>query len=137
MIKVFVNGCFDILHRGHIELLNYAKEQGDYLLVALDSDRRVKVNKGLDRPINTLSNRSLVLANLKPVDQVAAFDTDQELRDIIKNYRPDIMIVGSDWRGRTVVGAEYSKSVIFFDRIENESTTNTIENYINRRHLHR
>lgn len=135
MKKVFVNGCFDLLHKGHIELLNYAKNQGDYLLVGLDSDERIKSKKGYDRPINNINNRLVVLSNLKSVDQVEVFDSDSELSDLVKKYEPDIMIVGSDWKGQTVIGSEYAKSIIFFDRIENESTTNIIENYINRRHL--
>jgi D-beta-D-heptose 7-phosphate kinase/D-beta-D-heptose 1-phosphate adenosyltransferase len=137
MTRVFVNGCFDLLHIGHLELLNYAREQGDYLLVAIDSDTRVSSNKGPDRPINSERNRAAVLKNFRAVDEVKIFSSDQELIDIIKNYQPDIMIVGSDWRNRPVIGSQYSKSLMFFDRIGNESSTKTIESYLNRRHLHR
>jgi D-beta-D-heptose 7-phosphate kinase/D-beta-D-heptose 1-phosphate adenosyltransferase len=135
-MKVFVNGTFDILHIGHLELLNYAKSLGTYLVVAIDSDNRVTEKKGSDRPFNKIDNRIALLSNLKAVDKVLVFNTDFELESIIEQYNPDIMIVGSDWKDRTVIGSEYAKKVVFFDRIIDESTTKTIENYINRRHLH-
>jgi D-beta-D-heptose 7-phosphate kinase/D-beta-D-heptose 1-phosphate adenosyltransferase len=135
--RIFVNGCFDILHLGHLELLQYAKNQGSYLLVAIDSDRRIREKKGQDRPFNNQNTRKHVMAMLKPVDEVKIFDTDQELIDIVADYRPDIMIVGSDWENKPIIGSEYSKSIMFFNRIGNESTTQTIENYIDRRYLHR
>jgi rfaE bifunctional protein nucleotidyltransferase chain/domain len=137
MTKVFVNGCFDLLHIGHLELLNYARSQGDYLLVAIDSDQRIRKNKGSDRPINSERNRAEILRNFRSVNEVKIFASDQELIDIIKVYQPDIMIVGSDWRNKPVIGSQYSRSVIFFDRIGNESTTKIIESYLDRRHLHR
>jgi len=135
--RVFVNGTFDVLHRGHLELLNYAKSLGDFLFVAIDSDARITEKKGSDRPFNNQVNRLAVMQNLKPVDRVAVFANDHELIDLIKDYRPDIMIVGSDWQNRPVIGSQYSKSLMFFDRISNESSTKTIESYLNRRHLHR
>lgn len=137
MTKVFVNGTFDILHWAHLELLNWAKSQGDYLMVALDSDRRITEKKGPDRPVNREVNRVALMLNLKPVNEVKIFDTDQELIDIIKDYSPDIMVVGSDWQGKTVIGSEHAKQLVFFDRIGDESTTKTLENFINRRQLHR
>lgn len=135
-MKVFVNGTFDILHIGHLELLNYAKSLGTYLVVAIDSDNRATEKKGSDRPFNKIDNRIALLSNLKAVDKVLVFNTDFELESIIEQYNPDIMIVGSDWKDRTVIGSEYAKKVVFFDRTIDESTTKTIENYINRRHLH-
>lgn len=128
--KIFVNGTFDVLHYGHVELLNYAKSLGDYLLVALDSDRRITEKKGPTRPFNNQHNRVTIISNLRAVDEVKIFDSDQELIDIVKEYQPDIMIVGSDWQGKTVIGSEYSKEVKFFARIGDESTTKIIENYI-------
>lgn len=135
-MRIFVNGTFDILHMGHLDLLNYAKNLGTYLLVAVDSDNRVTEKKGSDRPFNKIDNRVALLQNLKAVDEVKVFNSDIELEMIIQNYRPDIMIVGGDWRGKTVIGSEYAKQLVFFDRVIDESTTKTIENYINRRHLH-
>lgn len=137
MKKVFVNGSFDLLHCGHIQLLEYAKKQGDFLFVAIDSDKRISQKKGLDRPLNDQKTRLTVMNNLKAVDQVEIFNSDDELTSIIKNYSPDVMVVGSDWKGQHIVGSEYAKSLIFFDRLSDESTTKTIENYINRRRLYR
>lgn len=135
MKKIFVNGTFDILHFGHINLLNYAKSLGDYLMVALDTDRRIAEKKGPDRPVNSQHNRVTIMENLKPVDQVEIFDSDEELIDIIKNYQPDIMVVGADWRLKKVIGAEFAKDLVFFERDNNESTTKTLENFIVRRQL--
>lgn len=133
--KVFVNGSFDILHYGHIQLLNTAKNYGTHLLVALDSDRRIAEKKGRDRPVNKEINRLTIMQNLKAVDEVKIFDSDTELIDIIRNYQPDVMIVGSDWRGKTVIGSEYAKELVFFERENNESTSGTLENFISRRQL--
>jgi D-beta-D-heptose 7-phosphate kinase/D-beta-D-heptose 1-phosphate adenosyltransferase len=135
-MKVFVNGTFDILHMGHLDLLNYAKSLGTYLVVAIDSDNRVTEKKGSDRPFNKIDNRVALLSNLKAVDKVLVFNSDIELESIIEQYNPDIMLVGSDWKNKTVIGSEYAKELVFFDRVIDESTTKTIENYINRRHLH-
>ena len=133
MIKIFVNGSFDILHLGHLELLNTAKSLGDHLLVAIDSDRRIGEMKGQDRPFNNQINRYTLMKNLKAVDEVKIFDSDIELIDIIKAYQPDIMMVGGDYRGKRVIGSEYAKKLNFFDRVYNESTSNTIQNYLDRR----
>ena len=135
-MKVFVNGTFDILHMGHLDLLNRAKSLGTYLLVAVDSDNRVTEKKGSDRPFNKIDNRVALLNNLKAVDEVKVFNSDIELEMILQQYKPDIMMIGSDWKGKSVIGSEYAKELIFFDRVIDESTTKTIENYINRRHLH-
>lgn len=133
--KVFVNGTFDILHSGHIGLLNYAKSLGDVLLVAIDDDMRVSEKKGNDRPINNQNTRKLILENLKAVDGVEIFGSDLELTNIIKKYSPDVMIVGSDWRGKPVIGSEYAKELIFYERTDDESTTKTLQNFISRVNL--
>jgi rfaE bifunctional protein nucleotidyltransferase chain/domain len=134
-MKIIVNGTFDILHRGHLELLQFAKNSGfrNYLLVAIDTDRRVKELKGSDRPINNQNDRRFMLQNLKPVDLVRFFDSDEELVELIKSYQPDIMVKGNDWRGKTIVGQEYVKEIIYYDRISDYSTTKTIQNIISRR----
>lgn len=133
MVKVFVNGSFDVLHRGHIELLNWAASLGSHLLVALDSDRRITEKKGVERPFNDWSNRSALMSNLRMVDAVKMFDSDQELIDIIKEYRPDVMVVGGDWRGKPIIGSQWAGRVEFFDRVNGESTTKTLQRYIDRR----
>jgi len=130
MIKVFVNGTFDILHLGHIELLNYAKSLGDQLIVGIDSDRRIKELKGPKRPINSEYNRWFILKNLKAVDEVVVFDSDDELINWVRLC--DIMVKGSDYRGKPIVGEEVCKNIVFFERIDGYSTTNTIQNIIAR-----
>lgn len=130
--KVFVNGTFDILHKGHLQLLNYAKNLGDVLYVGIDSDNRVKEKKGKNRPIHNQTDRAEFLVNLKSVDYVVLFNTDKELEYLVKNIEPDIMIVGSDWKNKTVIGSEYAKELKFFDRIDGYSTTKIIEDIVNR-----
>ena len=131
-MRIMVNGTFDILHRGHIELLNYAKSLGNSLLVAIDTDQRVKELKGEDRPINSQEDRKFHLENLKPVDCVMFFDSKEELIEIMKSWKPDVYVKGSDWKGSEGTAHKYSKQVIYYDRVGNYSTTNTIQNIINR-----
>ena len=127
MIKVFVNGTFDILHPGHMQLITFASNSGDYLKVAIDSDRRVKQLKGETRPINDEKTRSIMLFHVKGVDEVSIFDNEEELINTIRSYGPDIMIVGSDYRNKRVIGSEYAKKLLFFDRIDAYSSTMVIE----------
>jgi len=133
MKKIFVNGTFDVLHPGHIQLLNYAKSLGDYLHVAIDADARVKEKKGESRPVFNQDERKFFLINLKAVDNVSFFSSDEELENTIKEYAPDVMIVGSDWKGKPVIGSQFAKELQFYDRIKDYSTTNTIQSIINRR----
>ena len=132
MKSIFVNGTFDILHPGHIHLLNYAKSLGGTLTVGIDSDRRVKEKKGYARPVYNVGDRAYMLQNLKAVDYVVIFDSDEELERCIKTVKPDIMVVGSDWKGKSVIGSMYSAELRFFDRIEEYATTKTIQSIINR-----
>ena len=132
MMHIFVNGTFDVLHPGHIQLLNYAKSFGDTLTVGIDSDRRVAEKKGPSRPIYNIKDRSFMLQNLKSVDYVVVFDSDEELEHCLKTIRPDIMVVGSDWKGKSVIGSMYSAELKFFDRIEEYATTKTIQSIIDR-----
>lgn len=132
MKRIVVNGTFDILHRGHIELLNYARELGDELLVCIDSDSRVSFLKGADRPVNNQWDRMMMLKNLKAVTNVKIFNTEQELEDIFWDYRPNIMVKGSDYRNKPIVGQEYCGQVVFFERLDEYSTTKTIQSIIDR-----
>lgn len=133
MIKIVVNGSFDILHVGHIRLLEYAKSYpGAYVLVLIDSDRRIKELKGENRPVNNEYERATMLAALRAVDQVEIFDTDQELINYIKNYDPDIMIKGSDYINRPIIGSEHCKRIIFYDRLGSYSTTKKIQDITHR-----
>ena len=129
---IFVNGTFDILHPGHVQLLNYAKSLGDFLTVGIDSDRRVQEKKGPTRPVNNVGDRAYMLQNLKAVDCIVIFDSDEELERCIKIVKPDIMVVGSDWKDKSVIGSMYAAELRFFDRIEEYATTKTIQDIINR-----
>ena len=131
MKKIFVNGSFDILHRGHIELLKYAKHLGDFLVVAIDTDDRIQQLKGSSRPINNQWDRKFVLENIRSVDDVCLFGSDAELVALIQEYAPDVMVKGSDYIGKTIIGAEYCKEIKFYDRTDH-STTKTVQNIINR-----
>ena len=132
MTKIIVNGTFDILHRGHLELLDYAKSCGSYLLVAIDTDRRIKELKGEDRPIINQYDRKFHLEMLKPVNEVVLFDSKEELIEIIQRYKPDIMVKGSDYKGRSVTGVTYVPEVLYYERLGEYSTTNIIERIANR-----
>lgn len=133
MTKVVVNGTFDILHLGHLKLLEYARGfPNSYVLVLTDSDRRIKELKGNERPINNEYERSSMLFALKYVDRVEIFDTDQELIDLIKRFEPDIMVKGSDYQDKPIIGAEYCKQIKFYDRLGNYSTTKTIQDITSR-----
>tara|TARA_Y100001970_G_scaffold20663_1_gene23309 strand:+ start:166 stop:582 length:417 start_codon:yes stop_codon:yes gene_type:complete len=129
---VFVNGTFDVLHRGHLDLLNYAKSLGEYVVVGIDSDERVRKMKGRSRPINRLMDRAHMLANLKAVDEVRFFGNDKELEDLVKEVKPDIMVVGSDWKGKSVIGSYWAADLHFFDRVGDYATTKTIQSIIDR-----
>lgn len=133
MKTVMVNGTFDVLHPGHIALLNTARSYGDYLIVAIDTDRRVKELKGDKRPINCQQDRSIMLSNLKAVDIVEFFDSTEELIEIMEMYKPDVYVKGSDWKhDKGSTAEQYCKQVIYYDRVGNYSTTNTIQDIINR-----
>lgn len=103
---VFTNGCFDILHLGHVEYLNEAKAQGDLLIVAINSDASVRELKGPDRPINNEEDRSNMLLNLKSVDCVQIF-TEQTPLEIIKLIGPDVLVKGGDWKPEQIVGSDF------------------------------
>jgi len=134
MTKVVVNGTFDIIHLGHLRLLEYARSfPNSYVLVLTDSDRRIKQLKGNDRPINNEYERCSLLFALKSVDRVETFDSDQELVDLIKEFDPDVMVKGSDYQNKPITGAEYCKQIKFYDRLGNYSTTNKIQDIAHRR----
>jgi rfaE bifunctional protein nucleotidyltransferase chain/domain len=129
---VFVNGCFDLLHSGHIKLFETARSLGNGLIVAIDSDRRVKEMKGPERPIRSQDERKIILESIRYIDSVLIFDSEEDLTIIVKELEPDIMMVGSDWKGKEIVGSDYAKEVRFFDRVGDYSTTKIIESIANR-----
>jgi D-glycero-beta-D-manno-heptose 1-phosphate adenylyltransferase len=129
---VFTNGCFDILHTGHVTYLEFARSQGDALVVGLNSDASVHRNKGPKRPINSQEDRARLLLSLRAVDYVVVFD-DDEPRPLIAVILPDVLVKGSDWAhyvsGRDVVEAHGGK-VVLADLVEGRSTTRTIERIV-------
>ena len=125
--KVWTNGCFDLLHRGHIELFNYAKSIGLWLKVGLDSDEMVRKAKGVGRPLNTLEDRKFLVNSIETVDEVCGLDSHDELIELLKDYKPDIMIVGGDWEGKSIVGGVHAKEIRYFKRIEEYSTSKLID----------
>ena len=122
---IFTNGCFDLIHRGHLELLKYAKSLGDKLVVAVNSDSSVKKLKGNSRPINNLIDRMEVLSSLEVVDYVVSFD-DITPYGVIKEISPDILVKGTDWSGN-IVGSDLVSEVKEFELVENLSTTLVID----------
>jgi len=126
---VFTNGCFDILHRGHIVYLNKAKSLGDLLIVGLNSDNSVKKLKGSNRPYNNENDRAFVLDNLKAVDYIILFSEDTPY-NLIKDVKPDYLVKGGDWKEEEIVGSEivkeYGGKVISLKYIDDYSTTSLI-----------
>lgn len=127
MKKVWTNGTFDVLHVGHLKLLEYAASFGE-LTVGIDSDKRVKELKGLDRPFNNTLDRKYFLESIKFVHNVVVFNSREELINMVKDFEPDYMVIGSDYIDKPVFGSEYAKELLFFDKLEQYSTT-TILSY--------
>lgn len=106
---VFTNGCFDILHIGHARYLNAARELGDFLIVAVNSDRSVKSIKGQDRPIMNQDERTEMLAALQSVDMVVIFEEDNPLK-VIEYLMPHILVKGGDWKEEDIIGGDVVKA---------------------------
>jgi len=132
---VFTNGCFDIIHSGHIKYLQEAKKLGDYLVVGLNSDSSVKKLKGQNRPINEDRDRATVLNALVPVDFVVIFH-QQTPYELIKLIKPDILVKGGDWQPKDIVGSDIvlanGGKVKSLNFVEGKSTTNIIEKILNK-----
>jgi D-beta-D-heptose 7-phosphate kinase / D-beta-D-heptose 1-phosphate adenosyltransferase len=128
---VFTNGCFDILHRGHIELLRYCKKHGLKVIVGLNSDKSIKRLKGDSRPINNQNDRKFLLESLRYVDEVIIFNEDTPY-NIIKKIKPDIIVKGGDYKEKDIIGSDISK-VKIFKYVEGYSTTKKIKDIVNRR----
>jgi D-beta-D-heptose 7-phosphate kinase/D-beta-D-heptose 1-phosphate adenosyltransferase len=130
---VFTNGCFDVLHYGHVRYLDEAKAKGNILIVGLNSDRSVRKLKGKNRPINPQSERAGVLAALESVDYIVLFDEDTPIR-LIETLRPDVLVKGGDWSKKKIVGADivrsYGGKILTIPFVKNLSTTNTLKKLI-------
>ncbi|TRZ95109.1 D-glycero-beta-D-manno-heptose 1-phosphate adenylyltransferase [bacterium] len=126
---VFTNGCFDLLHYGHIRYLEDAKSKGDILIVAINSDSSIKKIKGKKRPLVKQTDRARIIAGLRSVDFVTIFYQSTPIK-IIKLLRPDILVKGSDWKKDKIVGGEFAASyggkVLNIRLIKGRSTTNLI-----------
>lgn len=129
---VFTNGCFDILHRGHVEYLSKASDKGDVLVVGLNTDASVKRLKGAGRPVNEEQARALVLSSLSFVDAVVLFDEDTPY-ELIKAVRPDVLVKGADYKIEEIVGYDivtsYGGKVETVPLVEGYSTTSIISSY--------
>jgi len=129
---VMINGCYDILHPGHIQLIKYAASLGNYLIAALDSDARVRKNKSSDRPINCLEDRMFMISSIKGVDAVESFSSEEDLRNLMKLYKPEFLVIGEEYKDKHIIGEDLVKEVKFFRRINEYSTTNTLKSITNR-----
>ena len=123
---VFTNGCFDILHSGHVKYLEEAKSYGDILIVGLNSDNSVKNIKGSSRPINNASDRATILAALSCVDVVIEFEEDTPY-NLIKTVKPDILVKGGDYKDKTIVGSDIAKETRLVKFVDGKSTTKIIK----------
>ena len=130
MSVVFTNGCFDIVHRGHVELLKFCKSLGDTVIVGLNSDKSVKTLKGEDRPINNQEDRKFLLESIKYVDSVIVFEEETPYNLICK-IKPDFIVKGGDYKASNVIGFDVAK-VVIFDYVSGYSTTKSIQDIANR-----
>jgi cytidyltransferase-like protein len=122
MKKIWVNGTFDVLHIGHIRLLLHAASLGT-LRVGIDTDERVRSKKGMGRPFNTLVDRMEFVSAINGVESVVSFGNDDELVERIKEWEPDIMVIGNDYKYHEIIGVEYVPKIDFFEKVEGISTT--------------
>jgi D-beta-D-heptose 7-phosphate kinase/D-beta-D-heptose 1-phosphate adenosyltransferase len=126
-MKIWVNGCFDVLHYGHFSLLKYAASLGDSLIIGIDSDKRIKLKKGKNRPFHNQKQRKFNLLCLSFVDKVEIFNTDEELEKILKKENPDIMIIGDEYKNKKIVGKQHVKKIKFFKKLKTFSTSNILK----------
>jgi D-beta-D-heptose 7-phosphate kinase/D-beta-D-heptose 1-phosphate adenosyltransferase len=122
VVKVWLNGSFDILHIGHIRLINHAASLG-IVRVGLDTDERIREKKGMERPFNTLSDRIEFISSITGIDSVVSFGSNNELIERIREWEPDIMVIGDDYKYHEIIGVEYISKVSFFEKIKDKSTT--------------
>jgi len=123
---VWCNGTFDILHPGHMQLFKVARSLGDKVIVATDTDEKIKEDKGEHRPVNDLCYRVAMLEAIKYIDVVLTFGNRQELEGLIQLYTPDILLLGDDWQGGDVVGIEHAKGVRFLPRVGGYASSKTL-----------
>lgn len=133
-MRIWLNGCFDVLHHGHFKLIQYATSFGAEVIIGIDSDERVKKLKGEGRPYHSENERAFNLKQIKGVTTVVIFDSDEMLRELLERYNPDKFIIGSDYLGKEIIGQEFAKQIVIFNRLDKFSTTDILkyENNSNR-----
>jgi D-beta-D-heptose 7-phosphate kinase/D-beta-D-heptose 1-phosphate adenosyltransferase len=127
--RIWLNGTFDVVHLGHIKLFQHAKElyPNSIVCVGVDTDKRIRQLKGPNRPINPLNFRVEFLKAIRFIDEVRTFSTDSDLRNKIASFNPDVMLIGDDYRNRTIIGEELIPRIIYVERFDGLSTTSLIE----------
>ena len=128
--RIWLNGTFDVLHLGHIKLFQHAKQTYPHsvICVGVDTDDRIRQMKGPNRPINSLPLRIEFLKSIRFIDDVCSFATDDDLRDKIALFQPDVMFIGDDYRNRTIIGEELIPRIEYVERFDNLSTTKILNN---------
>jgi len=126
MSIIWVNGCFDCLHLGHLELLHFAHERGDLLYVGIDSDILIRHNKGSKRPIQDEETRKTILESFWFVDKVFTYDTDYQLECLIKEIKPVEMVFGENHRGKPIVGSAFCDKITYLPLINGYSTAEIV-----------
>ena len=124
--NIWINGCFDVLHMGHIKLFRRARQMGMRVIVGVDTDERIRQAKGENRPVNDLHNRIDFLRSIKYIDMIHSFGTDEELSNIIKDYSPRYMLIGDDYKDKEIIGSEWVKEMIYVPRYQGLSSSNII-----------
>ena len=126
-MNIWTNGCYDILHVGHIALFKYAKSLGGNLIVGIDSDDRVNKLKGNGRPINNQNDRKEMLESIKFIDEVIIFNTKEEMCDLLIKKNINTIVIGDDYKNKPVTGSDIIEDIVFFKKIGNYSTTNYLK----------
>ena len=124
--NIWINGCFDVLHMGHIKLFRRARQMGMRVIVGVDTDERIREAKGEDRPVNDLHNRIDFLRSIKYVDMIHSFSTDEELSKLIEDYLPRYMLIGDDYKDKEIIGSKWVKEIIYVPRYQGLSSSNII-----------
>tara|TARA_R110000751_G_scaffold10471_1_gene38274 strand:- start:25 stop:432 length:408 start_codon:yes stop_codon:yes gene_type:complete len=122
----WLNGCFDVLHAGHIQLFKRAWEEGNDVVVGIDSDERIRSMKGSCRPVNSLTNRMLFLQAIKYIRVVVPFATDEELNATIKHFSPEVFVIGEEYKNKAIIGKEWAKRMIYVPRFQGLSSSEII-----------
>ena len=124
--NIWLNGCFDVLHMGHIKLFQRARQMGLPVIVGIDTDDRIQSMKGEGRPINNLQHRVEFLRAIKYIDAVVSFSSDDELIEIIKEHAPKYMLIGDDYKDKDIIGKEFIKEIIYVKRYGELSSSDII-----------